>query len=138
MDRVGFQRIADLRLREAEILLAAGEWDGAYYLMGYCVECALKACIAKRFKEHEVPDKKVVVSFYTHVLVELLALSELKSDFEVRTQTDADFENSWTVVRDWTETSRYEIGKPESVARDLHEAITSERSGVLPWLKAQW
>ncbi len=55
MNRMEFQGLAEIRIREAEILLAAGAWDGAYYLAGYAVECALKACIAKKTVEHSFP-----------------------------------------------------------------------------------
>lgn len=47
MFRKDFQDLAMVRVREAEMLLAAGLFDGAYYLAGLAVECALKACIAK-------------------------------------------------------------------------------------------
>ena len=72
MDRAQFQQLADLRLRDAEVLLAAGQWAAAYYLLGYCIECALKACIAKQFLQHDVPDRKLVNSFYTRRLDDLL------------------------------------------------------------------
>jgi hypothetical protein len=42
-----FQAMAEVRLNDAETLLAAGLWDGAYCLAGYAVECGLKANIAK-------------------------------------------------------------------------------------------
>jgi hypothetical protein len=45
VNRAEFQKLADLRAREAGVLLAARCYDGAYYLAGYAVECALKACI---------------------------------------------------------------------------------------------
>ena len=67
MNRAGFQHLAELRLREAEALLAAGLPDGAYYLAGYSVECALKACIAKRTREHDFPEKESK-DFYIHDL----------------------------------------------------------------------
>ncbi|HCC57522.1 MAG TPA: hypothetical protein DEQ47_09700 [Solibacterales bacterium] len=66
MDRATLQQLAELRLKDAEALLAAGQWDGAYYLPGYCIECALKACAAKQFRLHEVPEKSLVNAFYTH------------------------------------------------------------------------
>jgi hypothetical protein len=56
-------------------LLAAGQWEAAYYLLGYCIECALKACIAKQFRLHDVTDSKLVNAFYTHRLDELLTIS---------------------------------------------------------------
>jgi len=39
-------------------LLRLGLFDGAYYLAGYAVECALKACIAKGTQRFEFPDKR--------------------------------------------------------------------------------
>lgn len=45
MNREDFQRVSEIRLRESRALLAAGFPEGAYYLAGYAVECALKACI---------------------------------------------------------------------------------------------
>ncbi len=50
MNRSDFQRLTRLRLDEAKVLLANERYQGAYYLIGYAVECALKACIAKQTK----------------------------------------------------------------------------------------
>jgi len=44
-----------MRLKDAEVLLQKGRNEAAYYLAGYAVECALKACIAKQTKRHEFP-----------------------------------------------------------------------------------
>jgi hypothetical protein len=41
MNRADLQQIAELRLQEARTLLTGGFPDGAYYLAGYAVECAL-------------------------------------------------------------------------------------------------
>jgi HEPN domain-containing protein len=46
MHRNDLMRLSRLRIREARVLLEAGEFPGAYYLAGYAVECALKACVA--------------------------------------------------------------------------------------------
>jgi hypothetical protein len=70
-----FQKIADMRVREARILLDAGEWDGAYYLAGYAVECALKACIIKRLNTSDVwPEKSFMDNCYKHDLKLLLKM----------------------------------------------------------------
>jgi HEPN domain-containing protein len=58
VDRRDFQQLSRIRAREAEALLKLGLSDGAYYLAGYAVECALKACIAKGTRRYEFPDKK--------------------------------------------------------------------------------
>ena len=71
MNRIEFQEIAELRLKESRALLAAGLPDGAYYLAGYSVECALKACIAKRTQEHDFPEQKRAIDSHTHDLRDL-------------------------------------------------------------------
>ena len=45
-----FRKIAKARLKDAEVLLSAGRFDGAVYLCGYSVEIALKARICRRLK----------------------------------------------------------------------------------------
>ncbi len=138
MNRTELQQLADLRLSDAEALLKARRWQAAYYLLGYCVECALKACAAKQFRLHEIPDRKLVTSFYTHRLDELVTISGVKSLLENRTQTDPSFQVNWNTIRDWSEASRYELGVSEARARDMFEAVTNPGSGILPWLKTQW
>ena len=138
MDRTRLQELAGLRLRDAEALLAAGQWDAAYYLLGYCIECALKACVARQFRLHEVPDRKLVNSFYTHRLDELLTISGVKLEMEVHSKADSSFEINWNTVRDWNESVRYEVGITEATARGMYDAVTNEASGILTWLKTQW
>lgn len=67
-----------MRLKGAAALLKLGLFDGAYYLAGYAVECGLKACIAKRTRRYEFPDKKRVDSSYSHKLVELIRVAGLE------------------------------------------------------------
>jgi len=75
MNRGELQILAEARVSDAEVLLQGMRWGAAYYLLGYAVECALKACAAKQFREHEVPEKTVVNDFYTHGLDRLLNIS---------------------------------------------------------------
>ena len=48
---------------------------------------------------------------------------------------DAAVRDQWEIVKDWSEQSRYEIGKTEKDATDLYDGI---EKGVLPWIKARW
>jgi hypothetical protein len=137
MDRVQLQQLADLRLADATVLIETSRWGAAYYLLGYCIECALKACVAKQFRLHEVPDQKFVNSFYKHGIDELLAISGVKSQLESRARSDSNFEINWNTVRDWSVASRYEPGITEALARGMYEAVTNSASGVLPWLRTQ-
>lgn len=138
MDRAQLQELAGVRVADAKALLEKGRWGAAYYLLGYCIECALKACAAKQFREYEVPDKKLVGSFYTHRLDELLAISGVKLQLESRARSDSIFEINWNTVRDWNVESRYQPDTTEALARGMCEAVTNSEAGVLPWLKTQW
>ena len=40
MNRPQFQNVTKLRVKEARVLLDAAQYAGAYYLIGYAVECA--------------------------------------------------------------------------------------------------
>jgi len=137
MNRVDLQEIAERRVRESSALLAAGFPDGAYYLAGYAVECALKACIAKQTREHDFPEKKLVNESYTHRLKDLLKLAELKTDLETALQQDQLMEANWAIVQDWSEESRYEKRTFQQAA-SLLSAIDDQPGGVLPWIRQRW
>jgi HEPN domain-containing protein len=137
MNRVDFQEIAELRLRESRALLAAGIPEGAYYLAGYAVECALKACIAKRTQEHDFPDKDSR-KWFVHDLEDLLAFARLKVELDLAMRTDPVLKTNWTIVRNWSEESRYEKTKSAEEAADLLRAIEDGQGGLLPWVRQRW
>jgi hypothetical protein len=66
MNRIDLQALAEERALDAQALLNASRWSGAYYLAGYAIECGLKACIAKLTELHDFPDKDFVNKSYTH------------------------------------------------------------------------
>jgi hypothetical protein len=66
MNRTDFQKLTELRLNEANTLLGGKCYEGAYYLTGYAVECALKACIAKQTQQHDFPIKNSD-KIYVHI-----------------------------------------------------------------------
>ena len=130
--------MAELRLREAEALLRARQFSGAYYLGGYAIECALKACIAKKTKRHDFPESpNRVRECYSHDLVQLVTLAGLKAELDKNKGSDPEFEDSWEIVIEWSEQSRYEF-IPENDARDLLKAINDANHGVLQWVKSLW
>jgi HEPN domain-containing protein len=137
VNRTEFQQLAEVRVKEAEALLAAGRWDGAYYLAGYAVECGLKACIAKLTKAEDFPDKKFAADCFTHDIEQLVRLAGLKPAIDAETKADPQLALNWGVVKDWSESRRYDR-TPEPEARKLVEAITDPTHGVLPWLMKHW
>lgn len=124
-----------MRIAEARALLDAGHADGAYYLAGYAVECALKACIAKRTNQHDFPDKFFAQKAWTHNLEDLIKLVE--PNYESEIGANSVLQVNWTLVKDWNERSRYERKTPDD-ARALFDAITDATNGVLPWIRNRW
>jgi HEPN domain-containing protein len=137
MNRIDFQQIAELRLGESKALLAAGFSEGAYYLAGYAVECALKACIAKKTREHDFPEKKLVNDSHTHDLGKLIQLAELKVELEAAMQANPAMKSSLDAVQDWSEASRYEKRNAQE-ATELLQAIEDQVGGLLPWIMLRW
>lgn len=138
MNRRDFQLLANLRLREARALLRAGEVSGAYYLVGYAVECGLKARIAKGVKRHDFyPERKTVEKAYTHNLKELLVTANLEQAQRETAQDDLLFARNWDLTIRWSEASRYNLWD-EQACRELKSAIMGKDHGVMPWLKKHW
>jgi len=137
MNRTDLQLLAAARVADAEVLISAGRWAAGYYLLGYAVECGLKACAARQFQQDEVPDRAVVNDFYTHSLDKLLGISGVKAALEERARVEPDFQVNWNTVRDRKESSRYDHSTTEAKARDMLVAVADAKNGVLPWLKAQ-
>jgi HEPN domain-containing protein len=95
VNRNDFRELARVRLREAQALLQAGHYSGAYYLAGYAVECALKACIAKMTKAGDFPDLKTVQDSYTHNLSQLAKVARLEAERDRMMAEDPVFAGSW-------------------------------------------
>lgn len=107
MNKADLQWLAEERIKDAKVLLAARRWSAAYYLGGYAVEAALKACIAKLMKSEEFPDRNFAEKCWTHNLQHLVVLAGLKMDLDAALQTDTDLRDNWNTVKDWSESSRY-------------------------------
>ena len=119
------------------MLFDNGCWAGAYYLAGYAIECALKACIAKRTERFEFPDLKRVKSSYTHDLVELLRIAGLNRLLREAEYNRPQLGENWLFVTGWSEEARYEQHS-ESDAASLLKAVQDRKDGILSWLKNYW
>ena len=120
------------------MLLAAGAFEGAYYLAGYAVECALKACVAKQTREFDFPDKRLAERSYTHDLVQLLHISGVEEIFAEAVRANEALATSWNIIKDWSEASRYRLDVTQKSAEDVVASVGDEESGVLSWLKRHW
>src|SRR5450759_4605255 len=99
MDRRDLQELSKIRLKEANALLKLGLCDGAYYLAGYAVECALKACIARGTQRGEFPDKRKADQSHSHSLPRLVKVAGLDEARLVRVDKDPDFGMNWDAVQ---------------------------------------
>jgi HEPN domain-containing protein len=136
VNRQDLQNLALTRLKEVEVLLNNHQYSGAYYLSGYVIECALKACIAKQTQEFDFPDKKTVMDSYTHDLEKLVKVAKLDTQLK-SLLNDTNFSLRWLEVRDWSEESRYQTHNRQK-ALDIYSAITDPNHGVLQWLQQHW
>jgi HEPN domain-containing protein len=137
MKRNELQELAIERLNEAQALLGVGLWSGAYYLSGYSIELALKACIARQFQAEEIPDLKTVQRIWTHKLDELLTMAKLKPDLDKRCKVEAGFASNWNSVMEWNEAARYRK-IDENEAREMLEALSNPNDGVFEWIRSKW
>jgi hypothetical protein len=135
MNRFDLQKMADERVADAAALLAASRFQAAYYLCGYAIECAFKACIARQFREFDFPDRKVVNDSYVHDLKKLLNVSRLEPFHREEMGQNDSFAANWSIVQEWSEASRYDPTITENAATGLFLAITDPTHGVLTWLK---
>jgi hypothetical protein len=135
--RTDLQKLADEKLRDAQVLLNAKSWANAYYLAGYAVELAIKACIAKSFKADTIPDKALVDKTYSHEFPKLIGTAGLTALLQQQEQASQDFRTAWGVVKDWSPDARY-TDKGEQDAKELVEAISHANHGVLRWIKTHW
>jgi len=124
-------------LADVDTLISEARYDAAYYLAGYAVESALKACIAKQTREHEFPPRKAA-ELYQHDLQKLLELAGLARSWLDEIEADAELGGNWDVLKAWSEQSRYEKTRSEKEAKDLYSAIEDRKHGVLQCLRRFW
>ena len=138
MNRSDSQELAELHLQHARALLDTGLYSGAYYMCGYVVECALKACICRKtnpFDFYPSPDESRAA--WSHDFGKLLKASGLDGEFSVARAADRDLNINWGSVEDWSPDSRYQPqGRLEAYA--LFTAITDPDHGVLSCIKQRW
>lgn len=114
----------------------SGKQNGAHYLGGLAIECALKACIAKKTKRHDFPDQKFAASVFSHDLRQLLKHAGLELQLDNELRTNRTFAANRGVVSSWRVDDRYETSGLNG--REMVAAITSPQDGVLQWLKLHW
>jgi len=138
LNRDKLQALAENRIQEADVLLQAKYWTGAYYLTGLGVECALKACLARAVQRYDFPDKSFINRAYTHKLEDLAKLDpEFWKDLDSESNADTKLAGNWNTVFEWNDENRYET-VDQMQAASLFAAATEPISGVMDWIKRRW
>jgi hypothetical protein len=140
MKRAFWQHLAEERVLDAQSLLVAGRWSGAYHMAGYAAECGLKACILTYVENNAdiiFRDKSYLSKCWVHELQTLVTSANLDVSLQARVASHPPFAGFWGIAKDWKETSRYEV-KTQAEAEQLCEAITQDPDGVLAWIRTVW
>jgi HEPN domain-containing protein len=138
VNRTDLQQLAELRLEDARVLFQSGRYAAAYYLCGYAVERALKACIARQIRQYEYPPTaNYSQRLFTHKLVALVELAEMIESLDSQKTSVAGFARNWLIATKWSEESRYE-NWTEQQARELFDAVSEKDAGVLAWISGYW
>jgi len=139
--------IAKARLRSVEFLMKAKDWDGAVYMMGYVLECALKASVCKTLRLSEYPEnRKTDGHFMTHNLDQLLVLSGMSDLFNISapvvifqnwSEFTQEFQGDWPAMR-------YNYNRLQSFdeikTKKLHNNLIDGPNGILSVItkKKRW
>jgi HEPN domain-containing protein len=137
MNRTDLQNLAEERLGDAEALLAGGRYGAAYYLVGYAVECGLKACIAKLTRAEDFYDPKLAANIFKHDLKELASHARVLAVVEQLSIADTAFGANWAHVTTWNEKSRYEPHTLQD-AEQMIQAVKDQHHGVMQCIRQYW
>jgi hypothetical protein len=99
---------------------------------------ALKACIARKTRELDFPDRKLVNDSYVHDVEKLLRVAGLDQLLEEEGRQNEAFAGNWIIVQDWSEASQYDASITQAEATIFFLAVTDEINGMLAWLKKWW
>lgn len=136
--------LAEERLVDADALLGAERWAALYYVVGYALECGLKACLIKFVERNPhivFRDNQFSKDCWTHDLNVLLKSCELDSvrlaDTYDSQGTETALGTNWQIAGQWNEHSRYRK-MSKANALKLYKAITHPSEGVMTWIKKYW
>lgn len=131
------QALAQAKLDDAALLLVHDRASNAYYLAGYSVELALKACIASQISHNTIPDRDFVRNIYSHQFPQLIGLAGLSSELKRALSGNPNFAANWAISSEWLPEARYR-SYTLFEAQTLVEAIADSDDGVLQWIRRFW
>jgi hypothetical protein len=141
VNRAHWQNLAEERVLDADVLLQAGRWAGAFHLIGYAVESGLKSCVLAYMENSNADvifrERKFSDNCWTHNIEELVRLAGLRSALDLDMAANRQLGINWIYATQWKEISRYQTAT-EFNARRLYQAVADAADGVLPWIRTRW
>ena len=139
MNRTDLQLLSQERIEDAQVLLAASRWSGAYYVAGYSLECALKSCVLAYVERTGIifEDRRFAEKCWTHDIEALMKQADLEAERGLASIANPQFVTNWVIAKDWSESSRYRI-TGQQLAENFYNAVSDGSNGVLQWIKHFW
>jgi HEPN domain-containing protein len=139
MNRSTLKSVAIKKLKASKILFNAQDYDTAGYLLGYVVECSIKALICRKLNLTDYPDTgKHHDVFASHDFDRLLLLSGYSKEIDLNINSDL-FNNWSTLTRDWKTQTRYNEGVyNQNNIQEKFIALEEPVNGFLSWVKKRW
>jgi len=136
--RRDLQRLACLRLKEAEALYSSDCYDGCAYLCGYVIELGLKTAICSRLGVDDYPEKgsRLRDALRTHDFDDLKLLAGMNRAFE----SSANLLANWSLASEWTPERRYDPAGTfdQATAEAILEAVRNYPDGILACISTHW
>ncbi len=143
---VDFKDIAEKRLKTVDILISNQEWGVAVYMMGFVLECILKALTCNvldlaAYPEKSTKNQKITNYFLTHDFDMLLVISGASKIFGLSGEGASSwsgFTQEYTKSGAWT-SIRYEVLDKfdEKKAQSLYGYLMASPDGIIPILKSR-
>lgn len=141
-----FKSIAGKQLKIAEFLMSNKEWGMTAYVLGFVLECVLKASACKALNLTMYPEIKktknqnIINYFRTHDFDMLLVVSGTSDIFDLSSGKGASswsgFTQEYTKVGKWTNI-RYETMEQfdENTIKGMYKYLTEKPNGIIPLIE---
>lgn len=140
-----FLTLAKNRLKTVDILISNQEWGVAVYLMGFVLECILKASACKVLNLKNYPEikktknPKITSYFLTHDFDLLLPISGASEIFELSGEGASSwsgFTQEYSKIGKWTDI-RYDTLTQfdEKITKNLYTFLTKKPDGIIPLIE---
>jgi hypothetical protein len=140
-----FKALASDRLQTAELLMSIEEWWMAAYMLGFVLECVLKAaaCKALNLEIYPAPQtvkkEKIANYFLTHDFDMLLVISGASDIFGISGIAAATWSGFTQEYQGLYTSIRYDLKSQydEAKVKRIYNFLTKEPDGIIPLIESK-